>query len=97
MSSSRPNAPRQVPPPPNSRAGTSYTRFIPREELQGFANWTYLVPAWSLEPLLKERAQLMAEKKEEPKKDANPSAGAEGKPEEPQVENPPLPLPEMKP
>ena len=40
MSSSRQNAPRQVPPPPNSRAGTSYTRFIPREELQGFANWT---------------------------------------------------------
>ncbi len=33
-------APRQVPPPPNSRAGTSYTRFIPREELQGFASWT---------------------------------------------------------
>ena len=40
MSSSRQNAPRQVPPPPNSRAGMSYTRFIPREELQGFANWT---------------------------------------------------------
>jgi len=29
-----------VPPPPNSRAGTPYTRFIPREELQGFAAWT---------------------------------------------------------
>ena len=38
-SSSRENAPRQVPPPPNSRAGTPYTRFIPREELQGFAAW----------------------------------------------------------
>jgi len=38
MSSSK-AAPRQVPPPPNSRAGASYTRFIPREELQGFANW----------------------------------------------------------
>jgi flagellar assembly protein FliH len=34
------NGPRQVPPPPNSRAGTNaYTRFIPREELQGFASW----------------------------------------------------------
>ena len=31
---------RQVPPPPNSRAGTPYTRFIPREELQGFASWS---------------------------------------------------------
>ncbi|HSW04649.1 FliH/SctL family protein [Aquabacterium sp.] len=39
MSSSKPNGPRQVPPPPNSRAGTVYTRFIPREELQGFASW----------------------------------------------------------
>jgi flagellar assembly protein FliH len=39
MSSSKPAA-RQVPPPPNSRAGNVYTRFIPREELQGFANWT---------------------------------------------------------
>jgi flagellar assembly protein FliH len=29
-----------VPPPPNSRAGNAYTRFIPREELQGFASWT---------------------------------------------------------
>lgn len=40
MSTSRGGAPRQVPPPPNSRAGLSYARFIPREELQGFANWT---------------------------------------------------------
>ncbi|WP_284617110.1 flagellar assembly protein FliH [Aquabacterium humicola] len=40
MSSSKSNTgPRQVPPPPNSRAGQSYTRFIPREELQGFENW----------------------------------------------------------
>ena len=39
-SSRRENTPRQVPPPPNSRTGTPYTRFIPREELQGFAAWT---------------------------------------------------------
>ena len=32
--------PRQVPPPPNSRAATSYARFIPREELHGFASWS---------------------------------------------------------
>ena len=38
-SSRRESAPRQVPPPPNSRAGTPYTRFIPREELQGFSAW----------------------------------------------------------
>ena len=38
-SSRRETTPRQVPPPPNSRAGTPYTRFIPREELQGFAAW----------------------------------------------------------
>jgi flagellar assembly protein FliH len=41
MSSSRSNnGPRQVPPPPGSRGGTTYSRFIPREELQDFANWT---------------------------------------------------------
>lgn len=39
-SSNSKNGPRQVPPPPNSRAGTNaYTRFIPREELQGFSSW----------------------------------------------------------
>ena len=38
-SSRRETSPRQVPAPPNSRAGTPYTRFIPREELQGFAAW----------------------------------------------------------
>jgi len=30
---------RNVPPPPGSKAGSPYTRFIPREELQGFAAW----------------------------------------------------------
>ena len=44
MTSSRPDrwadsAPRQVPPPPNSRTASAYTRFIPREELHGFAVW----------------------------------------------------------
>ena len=38
-SSRRETSPRQVPAPPNSRASTPYTRFIPREELQGFAAW----------------------------------------------------------
>ena len=40
MNSSRRDTPRQVPPPPNSRGGVPYTRFIPREELQDFAAWT---------------------------------------------------------
>jgi flagellar assembly protein FliH len=31
---------RNIPPPPNSKAGTAYTRFIPREELGDFASWT---------------------------------------------------------
>ncbi len=31
---------RNIPPPPNSKAGNSYTRFIPREELGDFASWT---------------------------------------------------------
>jgi flagellar assembly protein FliH len=35
----RESVPRQVPPPPGSRGGVAYTRFIPREELQGFAAW----------------------------------------------------------
>jgi hypothetical protein len=36
--------------------------------------WIYLVSTWTVEPLLKERSQLMAEKKEEPKKDEKPPA-----------------------
>jgi flagellar assembly protein FliH len=35
------NVPRQVPPPPGGqRAPAAYQRFIPREELEGFASWT---------------------------------------------------------
>jgi Domain of unknown function (DUF4340) len=36
---------------------------------QAFQNWTYLVSSWTLDPLLKNRSQLLVEKKEEPKKD----------------------------
>jgi flagellar assembly protein FliH len=39
-SSRRETSPRQVPAPANSRTAASYTRFIPREELQDFASWT---------------------------------------------------------
>ena len=42
---------------------------------QGLAKWTYLVSSWTLESLLKERSQLLVEKKEEPKKEeAKPDA-----------------------
>ena len=30
---------KNIPPPPGSKAGNAYTRFIPREELGDFANW----------------------------------------------------------
>ncbi|PWU10668.1 MAG: hypothetical protein C5B50_24985 [Verrucomicrobia bacterium] len=39
-------------------------------------NWIYLVSSWTLDPVLKERNQLLAEKKEEPKKDDKPAASA---------------------
>ena len=39
MTSSRSNPFRNVPPPPGSKAGTPYTRFIPREELGDFESW----------------------------------------------------------
>ena len=39
-SSSKPTGPRQVPPPPGSKPANSYSRFIPREELNSFAAWT---------------------------------------------------------
>ncbi len=42
---------------------------------KAYENWVYLVSSWSLDSLLKERAQLMAEKKEEPKKDDKPTTG----------------------
>jgi hypothetical protein len=32
---------------------------------KAFENWTYLVSTWTVEPLLKERAQLLVEKQEE--------------------------------
>jgi hypothetical protein len=34
-----------------------------------FEKWTYVVPKWTLENLLKDRKDFLAEKKEEPKKD----------------------------
>jgi hypothetical protein len=33
---------------------------------QSYQQWTYVVPGWTVEPVLKERAELLAEKKTEP-------------------------------
>jgi flagellar assembly protein FliH len=38
--SSKAASPRQVPPPAGQKPTSAYARFIPREELQGFAAWT---------------------------------------------------------
>jgi uncharacterized protein DUF4340 len=48
---------------------------------KGYENWVYLVSSWTLDPLLKDRGQLLVEKKEEPKKeepkkDDKPTASA---------------------
>jgi hypothetical protein len=41
---------------------------------QAYENWTYLMPSWEVDPLLKARSELLAEKKEEAKpSSANPS------------------------
>lgn len=56
--------------------------------------WTYLVSKWTIDPLLKERKDLLAEKKEEPKKEEPKKDGAA-----PLNLIPPLPgiTPEIKP
>ncbi len=43
---------------------------------KSYEKWTYLVSSWTLEPVLKERSQLLVEKKEEPKKEDKPAASA---------------------
>jgi hypothetical protein len=47
-----------------------------------YEKWVYLVSSWTLEPVLKERSQLLAEKKEEPKKE-DKAAGANAAPAPP--------------
>jgi hypothetical protein len=42
-----------------------------------FEKWIYLVSSWTVDSLLKERAQLMVEKKEEPKPEEKPASGAD--------------------
>lgn len=59
-----------------------------------FEKWTYLVSNWTLDSLLKERSQLLVEKKEEPKKDEKPAAAVETNPGS---ESPLAPLPTSEP
>jgi Domain of unknown function (DUF4340) len=62
---------------------------------QSFGKWTYLVAAWGIDSLLKERAELLVEKKEEPK----PAAGAatNSVTVEPTIENTTMPAGAPKP
>ncbi len=53
---------------------------------KGYEKWVYLVSNWTVDPMLKERAQLLVEKKEEPKKEEKPVASV--KPEELKKEEP---------
>jgi hypothetical protein len=50
---------------------------------QSYGKWTYLVSNWTVDSLLKERNQLLVEKKEEPKKDEKPAATDSKKPDDP--------------
>jgi hypothetical protein len=54
---------------------------------QGYGKWVFLVANWTLDSVLKERSQLLSEKKEEPKKeepkkDEKPAATDTKKPED---------------
>lgn len=61
---------------------------------KAYEKWTYLVSNWTLDSLLKERSQLLVEKKEEPKKEDKPAAAADTKPAN---ESPLAPLPTSEP
>jgi hypothetical protein len=59
-----------------------------------FEKWVYLVSSFTVDPLLKERSQLMVEKKEEPKKEEKPGTASTSKPDETKKEDQPPPAPE---
>ena len=50
---------------------------------QSYGKWTYLVSNWTVDSLLKERNQLIVEKKEEPKKDEKSGVNESEKKDEP--------------
>jgi len=57
---------------------------------QAFEKWVYLVSTWTVDPVLKERSQLMVDKKEEAKK----AAATDGRTAEPKIVEPPSASPE---
>jgi hypothetical protein len=50
---------------------------------QKYGKWIYLVSNWTFDSLLKDRSQLLVEKKEEPKKDEKPAATDSGEKDAP--------------
>src|SRR6266581_2794327 len=69
---------------------------------KSFEKWVYLVSSWTVDPLLKERSQLLVEKKEEPKKeepkkDETSAAIPAPKKEEPKKSSSPAPPAPAKP
>jgi hypothetical protein len=51
------------------------------KQAKKFENWTYLIPSWTVDPILKDRKDLLEEKKEEPKPETKTEASS-AKPEE---------------
>ena len=64
---------------------------------KSYEKWVYLVSTWTVEPLLKERSQLLVEKKEEPKKDEKPVAADPAKKDEPKTPESTPPATDAKP
>jgi len=60
---------------------------------KSFENWVYLVSSWTVDPLLKERSQLLVEKKEEPKKDEKSASTEAPAPQAKKEEALPVPDP----
>jgi hypothetical protein len=58
---------------------------------QSLGKWTYLVSGWSIDSLLKERSQLLVEKKEEPNAEGTSPTNLINKILDPKLETPPLP------
>jgi len=61
---------------------------------KAYEKWTYLVTKWTVDPLLKERRELLVEKKEEPKTEGQPATTATpGSPPPPSLPIPGLEVP----
>ena len=50
---------------------------------KAYEKWTYLVSKWTIDPLFKERKDLLVEKKEEPKPADKPEASGTKVPDKP--------------